>query len=177
MNFVSRFSAQPREYWRFISKMKTIIAKSTPAPHNAPNCRHPCLASTLLTCRDQQNQASGSAMLMTLWSTSVMIPEDSLNSYLEEITAYLKNNSLLDPPPPIPIHVVQPGHTPSQDPSDNTNCSYRWSKCPRILGEYLDTSLSFNKQREHPAETKSSSLVRYIMGQQKETMFMTYKAV
>ena len=39
--------------------------KSTPASSKAPNCRHRCSASTLLTCRDQQNQASGYAMLMT----------------------------------------------------------------------------------------------------------------
>ena len=34
---------------------------------------------------------------LTVWATGVKIPdmEDSLNSYIEEITAYLKDNSLL----------------------------------------------------------------------------------
>ena len=33
----------------------------------------------------------------SVWATGVMIPdiEDSINSYLEEITAYLKDNALL----------------------------------------------------------------------------------
>ena len=39
--------------------------KSTPASRKALNCRHCCSASTLPTCLNQQNQSSGSAMLMT----------------------------------------------------------------------------------------------------------------
>ena len=47
---------------------------------------------------------------LTMWATGVNIPDikDSLNSYLEEITAYPKHNSLL-----ICRYIVQPGHTPS----------------------------------------------------------------
>ena len=41
------------------------LRKSTPASRKAPNCYRFCSASTLLTCRDQQNQSIGSAMLMT----------------------------------------------------------------------------------------------------------------
>ena len=59
---------------------------------------------------------------ITVRATGVKIPdlEDSINSYLEEITSYLKDNSLLISPPFL-SHVVQPGDTPSQDPSENTH--------------------------------------------------------
>ena len=59
---------------------------------------------------------------ITVWDTVVKIPdlEDSINNYLEEITAYLKDNSLLIYAP-VFSHVVQPGPTLSQDPSENTH--------------------------------------------------------
>ena len=61
---------------------------------------------------------------ITVWATGVNIPdlEDSINSYLEEITAYLKDNSLLiSAPKSVFSHVVQPGPTPNQDPSETTH--------------------------------------------------------
>ena len=59
---------------------------------------------------------------LTVWATGVKIPdiENSINSNLEEITAYLKDISLLITAPKS-SHVVQPGSTPSQDPSENTH--------------------------------------------------------
>ena len=59
---------------------------------------------------------------LTVWATGVKSPdlEDSINSYLEEITAYLKDNSLLISAS-VFSHVVQPEHTPIQDPSQNTH--------------------------------------------------------
>ena len=55
-------------------------------------------------------------------------------------------------------------------------------KCPRILGVYLDLSL-FNKHSQYVEERVSGrnnilkALAGTSMGQQKETLLMTYKAV
>ena len=55
--------------------------------------------------------------------------------------------------------------------------------CPRILGVYLDPSLSFNKHNQYVAERVSGrnnilkALAGTSWGQQKETLLMTYKAV
>ena len=59
---------------------------------------------------------------ITVWATGVKIPdlEDIVNSYLAEIIAYLKDNSLLISAPKS-SHAVQPRSTPSQDPSENTH--------------------------------------------------------
>ena len=56
---------------------------------------------------------------ITVWASGVNIPdlEVSLNNYLEEITAYLKDNSLLISAPKSSVTLLTPGHTPSQDPS------------------------------------------------------------
>ena len=47
---------------------------------------------------------------LTVWATGVTIPdiEDSLNSYLGEITAYLKDNSLLISAPKSPVTLFTP---------------------------------------------------------------------
>ena len=57
------------------------------------------------------------------------------------------------------------------------------AQCPKILGVYLETSLSFNKHSGYVAEIVSSrnnilkALAGTSWGQQKETLLMTYKAV
>ena len=55
---------------------------------------------------------------LTVWASGVNIPdlEVSIKNYLEEITAYLKDNYLLISAP-VFSHVAHHGHTPSQDPS------------------------------------------------------------
>ena len=47
---------------------------------------------------------------LTVWATGVNIPdmEDSLNSYLEEITAYMKDNSLLISAPKSSVTLFTP---------------------------------------------------------------------
>ena len=82
-------------------------------------------------------------------------------------------------------HVAHPRYTPSQDPSSILIEDSRLSlvKCPRILGVYLDPSLSFNKHSHYVSERVSSrnnilkALAATSWGQQKETLRMTYKAV
>ena len=105
-----------------------------------------------------------------MWATGVKIPhlDESINSYLAEITESLKNNSSL-------ISALKSSVTLfSQDP-------HQAKTHPRILIE--DTSLSFNKHSSYVAERVSSRnnilnvLAATSWRQQKETLLMTYKAV
>ena len=47
---------------------------------------------------------------LTVWATGINTPvlEDSINSYLEEITAYLKDNSLLISAPKYTVTLFSP---------------------------------------------------------------------
>ena len=122
-----------------------------------------------------------------MWASGVNIPdlEVSINNYLEDITAYLKNNSWLISAPKSSVTLLTPDtHQAKIHPSifiENSHLPL--VKCPRILGVYLDPSLSFNKHNQYVAERVSGrnnilkALAGTSWGQQKETLLMTYKAV
>ena len=103
---------------------------------------------------------------LTVWATEVKIPdlEDSINSYLEKITAYPKDNSLLISAPKSSVTLFSPDpHQAKTHPRILIEDSQLpLVQYPKILGVYLDTSLSFNKhsgyvaEREYPVETISS---------------------
>ena len=98
--------------------------KSTPASHKAPK-GSPSLFSFYIAdilIPTEPVKRVCYADDLTVWATGVNIPdmEDSLNSHLKEITAYLKDNSQLISSPVI-SNIVHPGHTPSQDPPENTH--------------------------------------------------------
>ena len=122
-----------------------------------------------------------------MWATGVKIPdlEDSVNSYLEEIFAYLKDNSLLISAPKSTVTLFSPDpHQAMTHPRILIEVSQLpFAHCPKILGVYLDTSPSFNKPSGYVAERASSrnnilkALACTSWGQQKETLLMTYKAV
>ena len=124
---------------------------------------------------------------LTVWASGVNIPdlEVSINNYLEEITAYLKDNSLLISAPKSSVTLLTPDtHQAKIHPRiliENSHLPL--VKCPRILGVYLDPSLSFNKHSQYVAERVPGrnnilkALAGTSWGQQKETLLMTYKAV
>ena len=124
---------------------------------------------------------------LTVWATGVKIPdlEDSINSYLEEIIAYLKDNSLLISAPKSTVTLFSPDpHQAKTHPRILIEDSQLpLVQCPKILGVYLDTSLSFNKHSGYVAERVSNrnnilkALAGTSWGQQKDTLLMTYKAV
>ena len=124
---------------------------------------------------------------LTVWASGVNIPhlEVSLNNYLEEITAYLKDNSLLISAPKSSVMLLIPDtHQAMTHPSILIGDSHlSLVKCARILGVYLDPSLSFNKHSQYVAGRVSGrndilkALAGTSWGQQKETLLMTYKAV
>ena len=96
---------------------------------------------------------------LTVWATGVNIPdmEDSLNSYLEEITAYLKDNSLLISAPKSSVTLFTPDtHQAETHPRIHIKDSrLPLVQCPNILGVHIDTSLSFNEHSSHVAEIES----------------------
>ena len=124
---------------------------------------------------------------ITVGATGVKIQdlEDSVNSCPEEIIAYPKDNSLLISAP------KSTGTLFSPDPHQaNTHAriliddsQLRLAQCPKILGVYLYTSLSFNKHTGYVAERVSNrnnifkALAGTSWGQQKETLLLIYKAV
>ena len=124
---------------------------------------------------------------LTVWVTGVNIPdmEDSLNSYLEEITTYLKDNSLLISSPKTSVTLFTPDtHQAKTHPRILIEDSrLPLVQCPKILGVHMDTSLSFNKHSSQVEERVSgrNNILRDLAGtswgQQKETLLMTYKAV
>ena len=124
---------------------------------------------------------------INMWATGVKIPdiEDILNSYLEEITAYLKDTSLLISATKSSVTLFTPDTHQAKTHlkiliEDSQLPLVRW---PKILGVHLDTSLSFNKHISHVAERVSSrnniikALADTSWGQQKETLLITNKAV
>ena len=124
---------------------------------------------------------------ITVWTTGVKIPdlEDSVNRYLEEIIAYLKVNSLLISALMSTVTLFSPDpHQAKTHPRILIEDSQLpLAQCPKLLGVYIDTSLSFNKHSGYVAERVSSRnnilkpLAGTSWGQQKETLLMTYKAV
>ena len=111
--------------------------------------------------------------------------EDGLNSYLEEISAYLKDNPLLISAPKSSITLFTPDTYPTKTHPRILIKDSRLPlvQCPKILGVHMDTSLSVNKHSSHVAERVSSrnnilkALAGTSWGQQNETLLMTYKAV
>ena len=82
---------------------------------------------------------------LTMWASGVNIPilDVSINNYLEEITAYLKDNSLLISARKSSVTLLTPD---THQAKIHTrifieNSHMPLVKCPRILGVYLDPSL------------------------------------
>ena len=113
---------------------------------------------------------------LTVWASGVNIPDlgVSINNYIEEITAYLKDYFLLISAPKSSVTLLTP---------DTDQAKIH----PRIFIENshlpLDLSLSFNKHSQYVAERVSGrnnilkALAGTSWGQQKETLLMTYNAV
>ena len=123
---------------------------------------------------------------LAVWATGVKIPdlEDSINSYLEEIIAYLKDNSLLISGPKYTVTLFSPD--PQQAKTHPRiiieDSQLPLVQCPKILGFYLDTSRSFNKHSGYVAErvSRRNNILKALAGTswgQQEILLMTYKAV
>ena len=127
---------------------------------------------------------------LTVWASGVNIPDlaVSLNSYLDDITAYLNDNSLLISAPNSSVTLFTPDtHQAKTHPMILIEDSQLPQvQFPKILGVYLDPTLSFNKHSHCVAERVSSRTRTYgtdllspctSWGQPKETLLMSYKAI
>ena len=124
---------------------------------------------------------------LTVWASGVNIPDLKVSQYhyLEEITAYPKDNYFLISDPKSSVTVlIADTHQAKTHPSIVIEDSLLLLvKYPRILGIYLDPSLSFNKHSQYVADKVSgrniilNALAGTSWGQQKETLLTTYKAV
>ena len=85
---------------------------------------------------------------LTAWATGVKIPDlgDRINYYLEEITAYLMDNSLLISAPKSSVTLFNPDTLQAKTHPRILieDSQLPLVHCPEILGIYIDTSLSFN---------------------------------
>ena len=123
----------------------------------------------------------------TVWASGVNIPDldVGINNYLEDITAYLKDNSLLISAKKPSVTLLTPNtHQAKIHPSILIEGSrLLMVKCPSILGVYLNPYLSFNKHNHYVADgvSRRNDIIKALAGtswgQQKETLLMTCKAV
>ena len=103
---------------------------------------------------------------LTVWASGVNIPdlEVSLNNYLEEITAYLKDNSLLISATKSSVTLLTPDtHQAKTHPSILIEDSrLPLVKCPRILGVYLDPAHPVCSRKSIRQEQHPQGIGRYI---------------
>ena len=93
---------------------------------------------------------------LTVWDTRVNIPDldVSLNRYIEQINAYLQDNSLLISAPNAAVTLLTPDtrQTKTHPRIIIEDSQLSLFQCPKILGVHLDSSLSFNKHGHHVEE-------------------------
>ena len=89
---------------------------------------------------------------ITVWASGVHLTvlEDRINDYLEEITAFLKENSLL---PKVNSDTFHSGH---EEPKNHLriiieNTALPLVQSPKTLGGHLDTTLAFHKHCNYVA--------------------------
>ena len=118
---------------------------------------------------------------ITVWASAPKIPllGSMINSYLRDVSIYLKENSLLISAPKSTVtpdkHQLQmhPDIT-LEDTQPPLECS------PKILGVIMDPSLSFHKHcnyvpdRIDKRNNMLKALVGSYWGQEKETLLLTY---
>ena len=124
---------------------------------------------------------------ITVWASGVQIPvlEQQINSYLEEMSTFLKVNSLLIPAPKSTVTLFTPDPSQARFHLKITiaDAILLLERTPNILGVILDTSFAFHHHCEYVANSVSKrnnilkALAGTSWGQQKETLLMTYKAV
>ena len=107
-----------------------------------------------------------------VWATGPKIPqmESMINSYLREVSIYLKDNSGL---------ISAPKSTDTLFTPDK----HQFQRSPKILGVIMDPSLSFHRHcnyvsdRINKISTMLHALAGSSWGQDKETLLLTYNAL
>ena len=121
---------------------------------------------------------------ITVWASGVQIPvlEQQINSYLEEMSTFLKDNSLLisAPKSTVTLFTPDPFQARFHPKIAIADAILPLERTPKILGVLLDTSFAFHHHCEYVANrvSKRNNILKALAGtswgQQKETLLMTY---
>ena len=124
---------------------------------------------------------------ITVWATGPKIPqlESNINSYLGEVSIYLKDNSLLISAPKSTVTLFTPDKYQSQLHPDITleDTQLPLEHSPKLLGVIMDPSLSFHKHCNYVSDRidKRNNILKALAGsswgQDKETLLLTYNAL
>jgi hypothetical protein len=124
---------------------------------------------------------------ITAYATGPAVPalETALNDYLEDLSTFLSDNSLIISEPKSTVTLFSPDPAQAKyHPNVLINGKQLpLSKTPKILGVTLDTFFTFNHhctaiaQKIGKRNTILKALAGSTWGQQKETLLLTYKAI
>ena len=124
---------------------------------------------------------------ITVWATGPKIPqlESMINSYLREVSIYLKDNSLLIPAPKSTVTLFTPDKHQFQMHPDITleDTQLPLERSPKILGVIMDPSLSFHKHCNYVSDRidKRNNMLKALVGsswgQDKGTLLLAYNAL
>ena len=124
---------------------------------------------------------------ITVWATGPKIPqlESNINSYLREVSIYLKDNSLLISAPKSTVTLFTPDKHQFQMHPDITleDTQLPLERSPKLLGVIMDPSLSFHKHCNYVSDRieKRNNILKALAGsswgQDKETLLLTYNAL
>ena len=124
---------------------------------------------------------------ITVWATGPKIPqlESNINSYLREVSIYLKDNSLLISAPKSTVTLFTPDKHQFQMHPDITleYTQLPLERSPKLLGVIMDPCLSFHKHCNYVSDRidKRNNILKALAGsswgQDKETLLLTYNAL
>ena len=124
---------------------------------------------------------------ITVWATGPKIPqlESMINSYLREVSIYLKGNSLLISAPKSIVTLFTPDKHQFQMHTNITleDTQLPLEHSPKILGVIMDPSLSIHKHCNYVADridkinNMLNALAGSSWGQDKETLLLAYNAL
>ena len=124
---------------------------------------------------------------ITVWASGVEITEleHKVNTYLTEMSRFLRENSLLisAPKSSVTLFTTDPAQANTRPKIKIADSEIPLVRSPKLLGVYLDTFFSFNKHCVQVANRvcKRNNVLKALAGtnwgQQKETLLMTYKAL
>ena len=123
---------------------------------------------------------------ITVWSSGPKIPqlESMINSYLRDVSIYLKDNSLLISVPKSTVTFFTPDKHQFQTHPNITHedTQLPLGRSPKILAVIMDPSLSFYKHCNYVLDRidKRNNMLKALAGsswgQEKETLLLTYNA-
>ena len=124
---------------------------------------------------------------ITVWASGVEISEleHKVNTYLTEMSRFLRENSLLisAPKSSVTLFTPDPVQAITHPKIKISDSEIPLVHSPKLLGVSLDTFFSFNKHCVQVANrvSKRNNVLKALAGtnwgQQKETLLMTYKAL